>query len=66
MTLKEFNKYNNNNTNANLPEWKRNQPTAWGCQSNQPTGRGGVGVNSYDDRFSNSVTYGGVTYGGTR
>lgn len=59
--------YNNNNNtnanaNANLPEWKRNQPTAWGCQSNQPTGRGGI--SSTSSTLYNPIMRDGVGYSG--
>ena len=61
MTLYEFNKEINAREKANLPEWKRNQPTAWGCQSNKPTGRGGVGS---EPTLHNPVIRGNVGYSG--
>ena len=57
----DFNKWNAINKEIGLI---KTNDDPWGTKSSQPTGRGGVGVNSYDDRFSNAVTYRGVTYGG--
>lgn len=55
MTLIEWNKIHTQNNNNN------NLPTAWGCQSNKPTGRGGVGS---EPTLHNPVMRGGVGYSG--
>lgn len=57
----DFNKWNAINKEIGLI---KTNDDPWGTKSGKSTGRGGVGVNSYDDRFSNTVTYRGVTYGG--
>lgn len=62
MTLHEFNKYNNANANANLPEWKRNQPTSWHCQNDKVDGKG-RDINRPTE-YHNPTSYRGVTYWG--
>lgn len=56
MTLIEWNKIHAQNNNNN------NLPTAWGCQSNQPTGRGGI--SSTSSTLYNPISRGGVGYSG--